>query len=57
MSEFRDLIRALAEIQATVIELRRVADETSDPRKRDACLRVADAIERHARKLDERGAS
>ena len=39
MSEFSDPIRALAEIQATVIELRRVADETSDPRKRDACLR------------------
>ena len=46
MSKFSNPIRALAEVQATVIELRRVADEKRDSGQRDAYLRVADAIER-----------
>lgn len=45
-------LRALADIQAKIIEMRRMAGETTDPRKRDACLRIADAIEEQARKLD-----
>lgn len=47
-----DHLQALADIQAKVIEMRRMADETTDPRKRDACLRIADAIEEQARTLD-----
>lgn len=50
-------LRALADIQAKVIEMRRMARETTDPRKRDACLRIADAIEKQARKLDHRSQS
>ena len=48
-----DQLKELAEIQGRVIELRRVAAETEDPRKRDACLRIADAIEKRARELDQ----
>ena len=52
--DFVDSVRALAQIQATVQGLRRVAEETSDPQRRDACLRIAAAIEEQARKLDRR---
>jgi hypothetical protein len=41
-----DQLKAVAEIQGKVIEMRRMAAETTDLRERDACLRVADAIER-----------
>ena len=36
-----DELKALAEIQRQIIDMRRMAAETMDPRKRDACLRVA----------------
>jgi hypothetical protein len=43
----------LVDIQAKVIEMRRMADSTTDTRRRDAYLRVADAIENRARALDK----
>jgi hypothetical protein len=46
-------ISALAEVQRRIIEIRRMAAEPADPRKRDACLRVADAFEKRARELDQ----
>ena len=49
-----DDLTALAEIQARVIEMRRMAAKTKDPRKRDACLRIAEAIEQRARELDQK---
>ena len=48
-----DHIRSLVDIQAKVIEMRRMADSTTDTRRRDAYLRVADAIENRARALDK----
>ena len=48
-----DLVVLLAEIQAYVLRTRQMAAETKDPRKRDACLRVADEIEKRARELDQ----
>ena len=48
-----DELKALSEIQARVIELRRMAAETASARKRDACLRLADAIDQQARKLHQ----
>jgi hypothetical protein len=48
-----DDLKALSEIQGRVIEMRRMAAETANARKRDACLRLADAIEQQARKLDQ----
>ena len=47
-----DDVAALAEIQACILWARSTAMSTADPRKRDACLRVADAIEQRARALD-----
>jgi hypothetical protein len=46
-----DLI-ALAQIQATVVEARKLAAQTKTPGKRDICLQIAGAIERQARQLD-----
>lgn len=51
MSE-SDHLKALAVVQAKIIQMRRMAEETADPRKRDACLRVADAVEKKAQELD-----
>lgn len=48
-----DDLKALSEIQGRIIELRRMAVETENPTKRDVCLRLADAIEEQARKLDK----
>jgi hypothetical protein len=45
-------LEALAELQGRVIEMRRMAAATKNARKRDACLRLADAIEKRARELD-----
>ena len=45
-------LKAMSEIQGRIIELRRMAVETANARKRDVCLRLADAIEAQARKLD-----
>lgn len=49
-----DDLKALSEIQARVIELRRMAAEAVSAWKRDTCLRLADAIEKQARELDKR---
>lgn len=48
----KEQLSALAEVQRRIIEIRRMATEATDPRKRDACLRVADAFEKRARELD-----
>ncbi|WP_161853813.1 hypothetical protein [Bradyrhizobium sp. CCBAU 051011] len=48
-----DEVKALAEIQGQLIDMRRMAAETTDLRKRDACLRVADAFEKRTRELDQ----
>jgi hypothetical protein len=52
MGEDEDDPEVLAVIQAKVIKLRRLANDTSDPEKRDALFRIADAIEQRARELD-----
>jgi hypothetical protein len=52
MGESDDLI-ALAYIQAAIIKMRRMADETDNPRTRDACLRAAGSIEKCVRELDQ----
>jgi hypothetical protein len=48
-----DQLNALIEIQGRITQMRRMAAQTKDPRKRDACLRLADAIEKRARELDQ----
>jgi hypothetical protein len=51
MDETDDLI-AIAYIQSAIIEMRRTAAETDNPRTRDACLYAADNIEKCVRELD-----
>jgi hypothetical protein len=48
-------LEALAKIQGRVIEMRQMAAKTKNPRERDACLRVADWIEKQARVRDRSG--
>jgi hypothetical protein len=48
-----DDVTALATIQAHILKVRQMAAETSDPVKRAGCLRIADAIEKRARREDQ----
>jgi len=47
-----DRVTLLTEIQNTVLAIRKMGKDTTDPRRRDACAKVADAIEDRARELD-----
>lgn len=48
-----DYIALLVEVQRHILRVREMAAETNDPRKRDACWRVADVIEQKVRELDQ----
>jgi len=48
-----DIITALAAIQGKILRTRQMAAETTNFRKKQALLSIADAIEHRARRLDE----
>jgi hypothetical protein len=52
MDTDQQFLEAMTVIQARLILIRRSAAKIGDLRKRVACLKIADAIEGHARELD-----
>lgn len=50
-----DELPALVRVQTYILYARRLATETSDLQKHDACLRVAEALEERARGLADMG--